>query len=129
MARKHKWSTAVIALIGAFGLMLATAGSASAGIYKTSSYVRANYTGIQVTAVERGDVITVCDTKANGYAARMQVSSRGVYYEKVVRAGSGSCITASASNGYNLPENRNVTVTLNGENCTCWHQFTFYNNH
>lgn len=128
MLTKHKFAAVVTALLGTFGLMFATAGSAAAGIYRTGDYVKATYTGVRVTAVEKGDVMTVCDT-SNSFRAEMTVSSRGVYYTKRVTAGPGNCVTARASNGYNLPEGKTVTVTFRGENCTCFKQFSFYNNH
>ncbi|MCH0541082.1 hypothetical protein I3F58_16205 [Streptomyces sp. MUM 203J] len=58
---------------------------------------------------EYGDVVKICDIKADGYAVRMHVFLDEPYGAKVYSfyvGGKGSCKERRRSNGYNLPDNR-----------------------
>ncbi len=76
--------------------------------------------GGTVYVEENGDVVSVCDTAADGLSARAQVSvqeSSGAYYERyilIASGGVGSCATARASDGgdHNLPEHVNIGVSV-----------------
>ncbi|NIH78572.1 hypothetical protein [Amycolatopsis viridis] len=68
----------------------------------------------QIYVQERNDVIKLCDIRANGKPAHMDVfvegSSRNPVYTVDVKGGLGSCVTHSASQGkpYILPKGRRV---------------------
>ncbi|MFI5592428.1 hypothetical protein ACIA5G_45775 [Amycolatopsis sp. NPDC051758] len=76
--------------------------------------------GGTVYVEENGDVVSVCDSFADGLAARARVSvqqSSGAYYERytlVASGGLGSCATARASDGgtHDLPEHVSIGVTV-----------------
>jgi hypothetical protein len=71
---------------------------------------------------ENGDVVSLCDTAADGLAPRANIaveesSVPGAYdtrYTLTASGGLGSCDTARASDGgtHNLPENWNIGVTI-----------------
>lgn len=76
--------------------------------------------GGTVYVEENGDVVSVCDSFADGLAARARVSvqqSSGAYLERytlVASGGLGSCATARASDGgtHDLPEHVSIGVTV-----------------
>lgn len=73
--------------------------------------------GGTVTIAERGDVMRVCDTDADGRGAEVKVSWPGRVY--ILTADEeGNCTTRDASWGqlYDIPENATVwtTVSLDG---------------
>ena len=72
--------------------------------------------GVTVYVEAHGDVIAVCDSKANNHSASVIVySGRG--YEMKVTNGKGSCKSHQASDGgpYNLPEHTTITITYTGD--------------
>ena len=107
------------------GGSLMTAPSASATVDPPGSWDHTWKTtdaakGGTVYVEENGDVVSVCDTAADGLAARadvsVQLSSGGYYfrYRLVASGGEGSCATARASDGgaHDLPENVSISVTV-----------------
>ncbi|NEB81966.1 hypothetical protein G3I40_43145 [Streptomyces sp. SID14478] len=116
--------------------ILMTAGSASAqpdpggGDY---DHV-ANYDGARVYFKEHGDVVTLCDTAANGHAAEAYVwdDLPGDHvYTLEVHSGKGTCKTHRASDGskYNLLENRYAFFKIDGDGDGTWYIFKWYNDH
>ncbi|WP_189177166.1 hypothetical protein [Streptomyces lasiicapitis] len=68
---------------------------------------------------ERGDIISVCDTAANGHSAwttvdRLNPDVEG--YKMYARGGKGSCTSHSAAEGgrYNLAEGGQYTLNFEG---------------
>lgn len=74
--------------------------------------------GVSVSVEEHGDIVMLCDTSANGHAARADIylASGGTPRYSLIAEGNGNCIEVAASNGgpYNLPENQNITIYYNG---------------
>jgi hypothetical protein len=76
--------------------------------------------GGTVYVEENGDVVSVCDSAADGLAARASISvqdSSGAYPERyllVASGGLGSCATARASDGgkHDLPEHVSIGVSV-----------------
>ena len=78
--------------------------------------------GGTVYVEENGDVVSVCDSAADGLSARADISVEessvpGAYdtrYTLVASGGVGSCATARASDGgkHDLPEHWNIGVTV-----------------
>jgi hypothetical protein len=109
------------------GGALATASAASASVAPpggggwdhTWTTVDAKHGGT-VYVEEHGDVVSLCDTAADGYAPRAEVSTQdsvGTYdikYTITGAGGYGACTTYSASNGgkYDLPENDNIMISI-----------------
>ncbi|MER7109474.1 hypothetical protein [Streptomyces sp. NPDC000229] len=90
--------------------------------------------GVRVYVEEHGDIISVCDTKANGHSAVVQVRATDVWpynYEMRVTAGNGSCKTHRASDGatYNLTEGREVDLWFDGNGGTFDGSAGFTNDH
>ncbi|MFJ6651049.1 hypothetical protein ACIQPS_36135 [Streptomyces sp. NPDC091290] len=78
-----------------------------------------SYTGVRVYVEERGDIISVCDTKKNGHSAFVEVISDGVWpydYEMRATGGYGSCKIHRASDGakYDLDEGDGVALVFSG---------------
>jgi hypothetical protein len=122
----------VMAVVAA--ALMATAGNAAAeeppgGIVWDHTY---EAPGVRVYVEEHGDIISVCDTKANGHSARIEVGKDDwpLAYEMAARGGAGTCETHRASDGwrYNLMERVNIQLAFdgNGGNDT-WK--LFYNDH
>jgi hypothetical protein len=88
---------------------------------------------VRVYVEEHGDVISVCDVKANGRAAWVKVFagkySETAAYEMTVNGGAGSCETRRASDGskYNLKEGF-IQVFFDGDGGE-QHWDTFINDH
>ncbi|MCF2528905.1 hypothetical protein [Yinghuangia soli] len=73
--------------------------------------------GVTVYVKENGDVISVCDSAANGYSAWVDVAEPyGPGYQMTVTGGYGSCVTRSAGNGgvYDLQENVQIGLSFIG---------------
>ncbi|OXM66332.1 hypothetical protein CF165_20295 [Amycolatopsis vastitatis] len=76
--------------------------------------------GGTVYVEENGDVVSVCDTAADGLSARVKISVEQTpntwseRYTLVASGGLGSCATARASDGgsHNLPEGSSIGVTV-----------------
>lgn len=129
MIMKNKVVAATTSLLGASGLLFATAGSAAAGVDHTASWHRAVYTGITVEFWENGDKIKICDTAANGYAAQASWGNDNGYYGPVrVTRGKGDCEIRSASRGQNIEENTRVWINMAGLKRDA-HEFEFLNDH
>ncbi|MGW7068785.1 hypothetical protein [Streptomyces sp. NPDC054872] len=78
-----------------------------------------SYTGVKVYVEEYDDIISVCDAKANGHSAYVDVISDGVWpydYTMTATGGSGSCKTHKASDGakYDLAEGKGITLVFSG---------------
>jgi hypothetical protein len=65
---------------------------------------------------EHGDVIQLCDTAADGYTPRADVTwgttSNGSGFSLAAWGGNGACAEVSASMGYDLPENTEIYVDI-----------------
>ncbi|MEV0531431.1 hypothetical protein [Kitasatospora sp. NPDC050463] len=76
--------------------------------------------GGTVYVEEHGDIVSVCDSAADGMAPRVEVfvqGGSGQYnprYTIAATGGLGSCTTVSASDGgaYDLPENVSIMVSI-----------------
>ena len=69
--------------------------------------------GVVVYVEEHGDIISVCDAKANGYGAAVSVNDYpDKAYDATVTAGFGSCTTHRASQGGNYDLNEGDTIWL-----------------
>ncbi|MEU3843375.1 hypothetical protein AB0E88_25455 [Streptomyces sp. NPDC028635] len=106
---------------------LATATSASATVDPPGGGWDHTYTtsdakhGGTVYVSEYGDVISLCDTAADGLAPRADIFSEesiaGLYdlqYSLTASGGEGSCVTSRASQGgvHDLPEGRHISITV-----------------
>lgn len=124
---RHKIATlAATTIVLACG-SLATATSASATVDPPGGSWDHTWTtsdakqGGTVYIAEYGDVVSLCDTAADGYAPRAEVFSEesiaGLYdlqYTLTASGGEGSCATSRASQGgvHDLPEGRHISVTI-----------------
>lgn len=124
MRNKIAALVATTAFVAGGTLMTATAASATVDppggswdhTWKTTDAAK----GGTVYVEENGDVVSVCDSAADGLSARADVavqSSSGQYdvrYHLVSSNGLGSCATARASDGgtHDLPEHVNIGVTV-----------------
>ncbi|MFI7072605.1 hypothetical protein [Micromonospora sediminicola] len=88
--------------------------------------------GVTVYVEEYGDIISVCDSLANGYAATVFVESDGgtLFYSAKASNGAGTCTTHRASDGgkYNLPEKWYYKVVYDGSE-EASELSGFYNDH
>ncbi|MEI7057295.1 hypothetical protein WBG06_15830 [Nocardioides sp. CCNWLW239] len=101
----RRWILALAAVFGGMSLVMMSTSSANAAVYNTSSYHKITVVGAVGYAWEAGDKFKLCDTKANGRAAKIQIEAAGstTGYVRSV-SGSGNCITFY----HNLPENRRI---------------------
>ncbi|MFD6281952.1 hypothetical protein ACFWFI_41310 [Streptomyces sp. NPDC060209] len=107
------------ALLGAAaltGLTTVTAPSAGAAINWDHTY---SGTGVKVYVEEHGDIITVCDTSANGHSAWvavMDITDNIDHYKLKASGGKGTCATHKASQGgrYNLGEYSRIALNFEG---------------
>ncbi|MFG3558616.1 hypothetical protein ACGGAQ_29995 [Micromonospora sp. NPDC047557] len=88
--------------------------------------------GVTVYVEEYGDIVSVCDSLANGYAATVFVESGAgtLFYSAKASNGAGTCTTHRASEGgkYNLPEKLSYTVVYDGSE-EASDLSVFYNDH
>lgn len=121
------------ALAFAAAAVVSTGGSALAdpgppGIVWDHTY---RATGVVLYVEEHGDIVSVCDTAANGHAAEVLVVSPGpVDYTLRATDGEGTCATRGASStygGYDLPENTTITLSYDGDTGTYDHYTSFVN--
>ncbi len=108
------------------GGMLATASTASAsdpgggGSWDHTWTTTDAAHGGTIYVQEHGDILMVCDTAADGNAARAQVAydnvalGKEIYFTITASGGNGSCSETKASDGapYDLPENQEIGVTV-----------------
>ncbi|MEV6182907.1 hypothetical protein ACIHAR_14085 [Streptomyces sp. NPDC052016] len=123
---RHKIGALAATTVFLAGGALATATSASAAVDPPSGGWDHTWTtsdsrdGGTVYIAEHGDIVSLCDTAADGYAPRVQIASQassGAYhirYTLTASGGEGSCASARASQGgvYDLPENTQIGVTI-----------------
>jgi hypothetical protein len=86
-------------------------------------------TGVKVYVEEYGDIISVCDTSANGHSADADIYADGYFgYGITVSAGAGSCVTRRASDGglHDLPEGSNIRIAYDGNGGA--YSFAYYAN-
>ncbi|OXM73055.1 MULTISPECIES: hypothetical protein [Amycolatopsis] len=89
----------------------------------------------KVYVKENGDVLSVCDTKADGKAARMHVyvgDEGDPRYSAYATNGKGTCVTRRAKDGgaYNLPEGRRIWVYFGNEDgAGNWTSRSYVNDH
>ncbi|TDD60226.1 hypothetical protein E1293_45910 [Actinomadura darangshiensis] len=113
--------------------VMATAGAASAdippGIHWDHTW---SELGVKVYIEEHGDIISVCDTAANGGSATLRVINLDHYseYTAKVTNGAGSCTTHDAGDGgkYNLKEGDRIDVGISGGGSVKEHRL-FLNDH
>lgn len=118
--------------------VMATAGTAFAGGPPDGINWDHTYkaTGVVVYVEEHGDIVSVCDTAANGHAAEVEVQDQAPEFyppDYTIRAtnGKGSCKTAQASDGktYDMYEGDNVDLYFDGNTGTYNHTAEFLNDH
>ncbi|MEV8096021.1 hypothetical protein [Kitasatospora sp. NPDC085879] len=123
---RHRIAALTAATVLLAGGALATATSASAAVDPPGGSWDHTWTTVDsahggtVYVEEHGDVVSVCDSAADGMAPRVQVwtqSSSGQYNSRYIieaTGGLGSCKTVSASDGgiYDLPENVSIAVSI-----------------
>jgi hypothetical protein len=125
---RHKIAALAATTVLLAGGALATATSASATVDPPSGGWDHTWTtsdsaqGGTVYIAENGDNVSLCDTAADGYAPRVQISNEestvpGAYdirYTLTASGGEGSCVSAKASQGgmYNLPESTEIGVVI-----------------
>ncbi|MEO3822898.1 hypothetical protein [Actinomadura sp. B10D3] len=122
--------------------IMATGGTASAdeppgGIVWDHKW---SATGIRVYVEEHGDIVSICDSSANGHSAKAYVSAyygghhnpSQEYFMKAAN-GYGSCKTHRASEGgvYNLPEGAawEIAINYDGDGDGNYAQRRFINDH
>jgi hypothetical protein len=95
------------ALAIAAATLMATAGSAAADPPRDWDHVH-EATGVRIYFEEHGDIVSVCDAKANGHSASVIVYAPEPHfaYKMTVSTGAGTCKSHRASDGgkYNLEE-------------------------
>ncbi|TCC56149.1 hypothetical protein E0H73_33885 [Kribbella pittospori] len=77
--------------------------------------------GVVVYVEEHGDIVSVCDTAANGHSAWVRVQDRvGYEYRIAATHGKGTCDTAQASDGggRNLYEGDRIGLEYEGNGDT-----------
>jgi hypothetical protein len=136
MMRRIAALTATTMLLA--GGALATATSASASVYPSTYDYKVVTAGGGATLyiTKHGDTLTLCDTKADGYAPRATIryeDSVGLYdtaYYMIASGGEGTCTAYSAANGgsYNLPEDEIWTTVGVGPNYLNPANFYYDNN-
>ncbi|GGT36484.1 hypothetical protein [Streptomyces purpureus] len=90
--------------------------------------------GVKVYVKEHGDVISVCDTSANGHSAWvlvMDISVDKTAYELKATGGKGTCASHTASEGgrYNLAENHRIALNFEGRGLQGSYYVSFVNDH
>ncbi|MFJ3365809.1 hypothetical protein [Streptomyces anthocyanicus] len=125
-------STAVLALAsGAFAFAPAAAATELPGINWDHTY---SGTGVKVYVEEYGDVISVCDTSANGHSAWVWVgdSTNNIdHYKLTASSGKGSCATRRANDGsrYNLREYSRIALNFEGAGGRGSYYVSYVNDH
>ncbi|MGQ4491087.1 hypothetical protein LRE75_20930 [Streptomyces sp. 372A] len=136
-SRLRRRSTA--ALLGAAAFAgLTTVTATPAGAAEAPTGINWDHTwngrGVRVYVEEHGDIISVCDTSANGHAAFVTVDDWDLnisHYKATVKTGKGTCVTHRASQGgkYNLHEYSNIGLTFEGEGGQGSYAVNFVNDH
>ncbi|GAA3842865.1 MULTISPECIES: hypothetical protein [Amycolatopsis] len=133
--KSHRGIRAAVALSSGVLAVLAFQGTASAAPVPPGDgwdHVWSGASGdFKVYVEEHGDLISACDTKADGKTPTVWVgpgTGETTRYSFRVTGGSGSCVSKSASLGgvYNLPEGQKFTVTACSYGCGAW---PFVNDH
>lgn len=119
---KHKITAVILAILGVFGLTFATVGTAAAEDYDSGSYLKRERHGVKLMVVERGDKITVCDTRSNNYRARAKVYYHGTHIYTIY--GDSNCNTGTKD----LREGRNYDIIYSGDSSNTY-GVGFSNNH
>lgn len=90
-------------------------------------------TGVTVYVKEHGDVVSVCDTSANGHSAWAQVmdTTTSRYYIVTASGGKGTCASHSADESYkyDIPEDTWVNVLFEGAGGQGTYTVSFFNDH
>jgi hypothetical protein len=144
MRNKIAALAATTAFIAGGTLMTATSASATVdppgGSWDHTWTTTDSNKGGTIYIEENGDVVSLCDTAADGLAPRAEIaveesSVPGAYdvrYRLTASGGLGSCATARASDGgdHNLPENWNIGVHIGlGPNYAHQSQHYYLNDH
>ncbi|MFC7304209.1 hypothetical protein ACFQVC_08295 [Streptomyces monticola] len=125
---------AAAALLGAAaltGMATVTAPSAGAAAGWDHTY---SGTGVKVYVEERGDIVRVCDTSANGHSAWVAVMDNDNnidHYKLKAAGGKGSCATNRASEGgrHNLAEYSRIALNFEGKGGNGSYYVSFVNDH
>lgn len=119
MRHKVVLMAAAVALLAGGGLFATSSASAATPVtWDHVWYTSDAGPGGTVYIRERGDVVTLCDTAADGYAPRVEVTyhvgTPEPGYKLTASGGYGSCTTANASMGgwKDLPENATINVKI-----------------
>jgi hypothetical protein len=70
--------------------------------------------GVTVYVEEHGDIISVCDSSENGHSAWVEVNYAYGRYRLTASGGVGTCATGSASDGWDLPEELEISLLFDG---------------
>ncbi|MFJ5779031.1 hypothetical protein [Streptomyces sp. NPDC093094] len=132
----HRTAAALFGAAALTGLAAVVAPSADAaelpgGIVWDHTYTG---TGVKVYVEEHGDIVSVCDTSANGHSAWVAVSditNNISGYKLTVTGGKGSCATHRASDGtrYNMEENARIALNYEGAGGRGSYYVSFVNDH
>ncbi|MDQ0377819.1 hypothetical protein [Amycolatopsis thermophila] len=121
-------------MVLAAGGVLASAGSASAIVEPPAGgwdHTWSAY-GATVYVEEHDDIISLCDSSANGHAATARVEwlypSGNAYWMVPAKGGNGTCSTQKASTGANLPEGETIYLEFSGDG-TNYRKVSFFNDH
>ncbi|CAM5432397.1 hypothetical protein STENM223S_07805 [Streptomyces tendae] len=133
---RRRTTAALVGAVAAAGLTAVTATPAGAAGAPTGinwDHVW-NGTGVRVYVEEYGDIISVCDTSANGHSAFVTVDDWDLnisHYKATVSTGKGTCVTHRASQGgkYNLHEYSNIGLTFEGKGGQGSYAVNFVNDH
>ncbi|GGX92412.1 hypothetical protein [Streptomyces anandii] len=120
--------------LAAAATLMVSAGSASATTDPGTTWDHTyEASGVRVYVKEYGDVVSVCDTKANGHSAVVQVRDLDwpYNYEMTAGGGVGSCKSHRASDGakYNLREGRGIDLYFDGDGGVLSGEGYFVNDH
>ena len=90
--------------------------------------------GVKVYVKEHGDIISVCDTSANGHSAWVTVDDITANisgYKLTAGGGKGTCASHLASEGgrYNLREYDRIALNFEGEGGNGSYYVSFVNDH
>ena len=74
--------------------------------------------GVTLHVQEHGDIVDLCDTRADGLSVRVEVSWDGGSYYFYNYGGNGTCEAVSASTAakYDLPEGKKIYIWISASN-------------
>lgn len=110
-------STALFAGGALVAAPTASAATPQADWWNYTWYTTDSHKGGTVYIRKNDDIVDLCDTYADGLAPRVDVSwdvniVTRQHYNLTASGGYGSCVEATATNGYDIPEGKTVYVTI-----------------